>query len=281
VVASISTRVAPARNRWHPEASLRQSLVVQDEPVPIPHEDLHAIEPPPQEHEQVSIERIQPPGAPHQRHQPIVAAAKVHRLGREVHPHARGQRQHRARSSATRRATYSMSVPTETRTSMSDTATIRSAAKDALVTSGELGPAVTSTGTKATSGTARSAFLNRYSQPRKLRTSSPRLEQNSTCDCPERSNALTIVAHSARLFRARMEGASSPATTAGTQQGARYAGRIHRCRCRPAPHGPRDRGDRRLPGRGASRAASPSFGEKYPSPAPEGNMALRGAPLWL
>lgn len=109
---------------------------------------------------------------------------------------------------------------------MSDTATISSAAKDALVTSGELGPAVTSTGTKATSGTARSAFLNRYSQPRKLRTSSPRLEQNSTCDCPERSNALTIAAHSARLFRARMGGASSPATAAGTQQRARYAGRI-------------------------------------------------------
>jgi hypothetical protein len=45
-----------------------KSLVVQDEAVAVPHQDLHPVEPPAEKNEQVSLERIELPLLADQRH---------------------------------------------------------------------------------------------------------------------------------------------------------------------------------------------------------------------
>lgn len=59
-------------------------------------------------------ERIERQDAPHERAEAVVAAPQINRIGREEDL-ARGERQHAARTAATRAATYCSSVPTGTR----------------------------------------------------------------------------------------------------------------------------------------------------------------------
>src|SRR5450759_3360778 len=98
-------------DRLHAETALRQSLVVEDEAVPIPYEDLHPIESAPEKHEEMACEGIEAPRIAHDRDQAIMPATKVDRLRGEVHADARRQGQHRDRSASTNAATYAISVP--------------------------------------------------------------------------------------------------------------------------------------------------------------------------
>ena len=79
----------------------RKTLVIKDEAVPIPHQNLHAIEPPTEKDEEMPRVRIESPLVAHDRDEAIVTASQVDRLGREMHEHARRQRQHRERIFAT------------------------------------------------------------------------------------------------------------------------------------------------------------------------------------
>jgi hypothetical protein len=87
------------------KSPLGKTLVIQQEAVAIPGEDLHPIKSFPQKDEQVAIERIQAPGAAHDRDEPVVAAAEVNGLRRQVHPDTRSKGQHRP-SSRTRPPMY-------------------------------------------------------------------------------------------------------------------------------------------------------------------------------
>jgi hypothetical protein len=75
VVASSSMRSASAGTFWHAEATLREALVIKDEAVAIPNEDLHAIETPTEEDEEVAVEGIEAPRAAHDRDQAVMATA--------------------------------------------------------------------------------------------------------------------------------------------------------------------------------------------------------------
>jgi hypothetical protein len=102
-VPSTSTRVAPGAILA--EAALRQSLVVNDESVSVPEEDLYAVASATKEHEQVAFVRVELPRVPHEPDEPVVPTAKVDRLGGEVDAHTRGQVDHWARIPETTAAT--------------------------------------------------------------------------------------------------------------------------------------------------------------------------------
>ena len=78
------------RDRGHTKSALRQSLVVENETVPVPYEDLHAVEPASEKNEEVAVERVQLPLVPHDRHEPVVPSPQVHRRRSEIHTDTRG-----------------------------------------------------------------------------------------------------------------------------------------------------------------------------------------------
>jgi len=161
-------------------------MIVENESIPIPHQDLDSIDRPPDEDEEMAVEGIEPPRVSDERNEPVVSAPQVDRLGGEIHPHARGERQHRARSSATSSATYRGSVPASTRTSM--LAIERMSDRDSVPTTGLL--ATTWTGNSATrsdrpSATPRDNFQRHHFKVDVFR---PRRTQRSSAVLPDRLN---------------------------------------------------------------------------------------------
>src|SRR5580693_2619545 len=107
----------------HAESPLRQSLIVEDEAIAVPDEDLHAIKTTSQEDKEMSAERVEAPRTANDCDQAVVAATKVHGLGGQVHADARRQRQHRRRRRPISSPTYATSVPASTCTRTSPTST--------------------------------------------------------------------------------------------------------------------------------------------------------------
>ena len=100
------------------KSPLGKPLVIDDESVPVPKEDLHAIASPTEEDEEISLVGVEFPGVLDEGDEAIVTAAEVDGVGREVDANARGQSNHRARMPETTAATYSAGVPDSKRTSI-------------------------------------------------------------------------------------------------------------------------------------------------------------------
>src|SRR5580692_803250 len=104
------------------EAAALEALVVDDEAASVPEQDLDPVAAAAHEDEQMSRERVHAPLVADDRVETVVAAAQVHRLGRQVDVDTRRQRQHRLRSNVTSSATYAGPSPPRTRRSASPTA---------------------------------------------------------------------------------------------------------------------------------------------------------------
>jgi hypothetical protein len=87
------------------KSPLGKPLVIDDESVPVPEEDLDAIASPTEEDEEMTFIGIELPGVSDEADEAIVTAAEVDGLGGEVDANTRGQRNHRARTPETTAAT--------------------------------------------------------------------------------------------------------------------------------------------------------------------------------
>ena len=79
--------------RGQKSASL-EPFVIENEPTPIPKQDLAAIASAPQKHEQMPCEQVHSPLPAHDATQAIVTTAQIDWLDGEVDPNARWQREH-------------------------------------------------------------------------------------------------------------------------------------------------------------------------------------------
>jgi len=107
--------VGPRFDIGHAESALGQTLIVDDEAASVPEEDLHAIDPPADEYEEVPLERIHAESRSHKRGQAIMSASQIDGLGRQVDTRPRRNAQHPTRSAAIKRVRYSTSVSEWTR----------------------------------------------------------------------------------------------------------------------------------------------------------------------
>src|SRR5208282_2662563 len=105
------------------EPTALESLVIDHESASIPEQDLDPVATAAHEGIKVPGERIHAPLVTHDREEPVVTAAQIDRLSRQVDVDARRKRQHRSRSRVTSSATYAGSTPTCTRTTTPPTPT--------------------------------------------------------------------------------------------------------------------------------------------------------------
>jgi len=92
-------------NARHAKFPAGKPFVIDDKTPTVPEEHLDPVASPPDETIQMASEWIEREDVPHESAKPIVTATKIDRLGRKEDPHARGERQHVARTAATRAAT--------------------------------------------------------------------------------------------------------------------------------------------------------------------------------
>jgi len=181
------------------KSPLGKPLVIDDESVPVPEEDFHAIASPTEEDEEMTFIGIELPGVSDEADEAIVTAAEVDGLGGEVDANTRGQSNHRARMPETTAATYSAGVPDSKRTR---TPSQRSSTADAR------GAGVV--GSRTASSTNRGATALRLSAPSfqrhqdSVRAFRRWRAQKAESGSPDRSNAEFHSTHSALFLRVAM-----------------------------------------------------------------------------
>ena len=187
------------RDLREPKSPLGKPLVIDDESVPVPKEDLHAIASPTEEDEEISLVRVEFPGVPDEGDEAIVTAAKVDGIGREVDANTRWQSNHRARMPETTAATYSADVPDSKRTRIPSQRSSTADARGAGVV-----------GSRTASSTNRGATALRLSAPSfqrhqdSVRAFSRWRAQKAESGSPDRSNAEFHSIHSALFLRVAM-----------------------------------------------------------------------------
>jgi hypothetical protein len=98
-------RAAIAREARRSKSTELEPLVIEDEAATIPKQNLAAIAAAPQKNEQMPGEEIHAPLPSHDAAQPVVPAAEIDRLNREIDPNTRWKSQHDYRSLPTSAAT--------------------------------------------------------------------------------------------------------------------------------------------------------------------------------
>ena len=98
-------RAAIAREAWCSKSTELEPFVIEDEAATIPKQNLAAIASAPQKDEQMPGEEIHSPLPTNDATQPVVPAAEIHGLNREIDPNTRRKCQHACRSLPTSAAT--------------------------------------------------------------------------------------------------------------------------------------------------------------------------------